>query len=367
MANQQQQQQQQWPLKDENNADIILSSDLYWNYVYPYTAVDNRIIINKQTKSTQYYAGRRVEIDAAYLLKYGCKSSVCFAAIGELSYVMDSMGYGLSHDEQMKFQISPDSNNFPEDSIVLGLLRCGRWCWDKHISMIESPSERLRECLKLFRCSDPDEEDQVPEGIPLLFPGGGRVEDVVQHHMLMDPDSINGLVKLDIAMLDSTFNRTFPQTPFGIWVERYMRTAHSEMRVGRYYTFMGDICLSKHILEALFEFGGEHINIDPFFEPLESCLPDAFGDKFYLFTYFEPGMSIVDCLKRYSEVMAEIPNEVELPRELATVKERLHELDWVTAKLDELNEAKKKSKQEIRFGWAGILGVVGQYLWGGRK
>ena len=272
---------------------------------------------------------------------------------------MDRMGYGLSRDEAMKLQISPNSDNFPDDNIVLGSLHCGRWCWDKHIAMIESPSERLQACLKLFRCNDPDKEDQVPEGIPLLFPGGaGRVEDVVQHHMLMDSDSINGHVKVGSTILDIVFNPTFPQTPFGIWVEKYLRTAHSEMRVGRHYTFMGDICLSKHIVEALFECGGDDINVDPFFKPLESCLPDAFGEDFYLFTYFEPGMSIVDCLRTYSEVMAEIPNEVELPSDLATVKERIHELDWVTAKLNELNEAKKKSRQGIRFGWAGIVAAL---------
>ena len=58
--------QQQWPLKDENNKEIILPSGLYWNYVYPYTAVDNRIIINK----SQLYSGHRAELDVAFLDKY---------------------------------------------------------------------------------------------------------------------------------------------------------------------------------------------------------------------------------------------------------------------------------------------------------
>ena len=222
--------------------------------------------------------------------------------------------------------------------------------------MIESPSERLLACLKLFYCT---EEQEEPEGIPLLFPEGGRVEDVVRHHVSMNPNAINGHVKVSNFAREKGFNphfnRTFPQTPFGIWLERYLRTAQREMSVGREYTYMGDIYLSKHIVEALFEVGGDYINVDPFFKSLDSCLPNGCGEDFYFSYYFKPGMSIVDCLRRYSEAMKEIPDDVQLPRDMATIKERIHELDWVSSKLEELNEAKKKSKQGIRFGWLGLL------------
>ena len=367
------QQEEQWPLKDDDNLELILPPELYWNYVFPYTAVDDRIIINKHTKSTKYNAGHRAEIDAAYLIKYGYGPSGLTRISGftELSFVMNHMGYGLTTNQKLKLKLSPDSDHFPDDDIVLGLLRCGRWCWDKHISMIEHPSERLLACLKLFYCT---EEQEEPEGIPLLFPEGGRVEDVVRHHVSMNPNAINGHVKVSNFAREKGFNphfnRTFPQTPFGIWLERYLRTAQREMSVGREYTFMGDIYLSKHIVEALFEVGGDYINVDPFFKPLDSCLPNECGEDFYFSYYFKPGMSIVDCLRRYSEAMKEIPDDVQLPRDMATIKERIHELDWVISKLEELNEAKKKSKQGIRFGWAGIASVLGamrQYLWGERS
>jgi len=186
-----QQCQQQWPLKDENNEELILPSDLYWNYVFPYTAVDNRIIINKHTKSTQFYAGHRAELDAAYLEKHRGEPHISMTFINHIIDIVNCYEDICMHTDLVE-----------EPS--LELLRDVRRNWDKHISRIclQSPSKRLCDCLALFLFQVNDYE--YAKEIPLLFCGAGTVQDVVKFYSLVDPNSINGHVTIDQLTSNST-------------------------------------------------------------------------------------------------------------------------------------------------------------------
>ena len=228
MVNQQHHQQQQWPLKDENNEELILPSDLYWNYVfYPYTAVDDRIIINKRTKSTQHYAGHRAEIndamlkagDSEYLAEYhrAIHTSVIIQQLKD--WVTNISSINIKDIDLLANTIIEWENVDGRQPLPLDLLRRTRWSWDKHISTIESSSERLNACLHFFHGSFAGSD------MPLLFCGQACLEDVVnvKFHTLIDPNSVNGPVK----KVDTEFNAIFPQTVFGVWLDRYLRHAHS--------------------------------------------------------------------------------------------------------------------------------------------
>ena len=167
-------QQEQWPLKDDKNKELILPSDLYWNYVYPYTAVDNRIIINK----SQLYSGHRAELDVAFLDKYAGDNNMSMRYIKWLiRCILDSKT--LSNEDH-ELLLKCTRKNW------LDTLLHVRRCWDISLSRVISPSIRFSKCLCSF-CG-PLFEDL--EDMPLLICGKGRVEDVIKFHTLMDKNSI---------------------------------------------------------------------------------------------------------------------------------------------------------------------------------
>jgi len=116
----------------------------------------------------------------------------------------------------------------------------------------------------------------------------------------------------------------------------------------------------ENIVRALLD--TDNINVDSFFEPMESCPED-----FYASDVFELGMSIVDCMKKYSkwwlnEYESLIPGshrfapccccpEVCPGEYLIQPGERIWELNWVVAKLVAIKENKKYL---LRFGWVGV-------------
>ena len=70
---------------------------------------------------------------------------------------------------------------------ALSLLRQVRSQFDEHLSTIACPISRLRMCLNLFV---DDGHPDLPVKIPLLFPGSGTVEEVVELHNSMNPKSV---------------------------------------------------------------------------------------------------------------------------------------------------------------------------------
>lgn len=165
-------QQQKWPLKDENNADIILSSDLYWNYVYPYTAVDNRIIINK----SQLYSGHRAQLDVAFLEKQAGANNMSIRYIKWLiRCILDSKTLS-NEDHELMLKCTKRKWNWDEHP-PLDLLLHSSSCQTLlgYIFITSYISMRFSKCLSLF-CGPLFEE---LEDMPLLFCGKGRVEDVI--------------------------------------------------------------------------------------------------------------------------------------------------------------------------------------------
>ena len=276
-------QQEQWPLKDDKNKELILPSDLYWNYVYPYTAVDDRIIINKHTKTTQFYADHRAKIDTAFLDKHKGANNISMCYMKWLiGCILESKTLSNKDHELL---LKCTRKNW------LDTLLHVRRCWDISLSRVISPSIRFSKCLSLF-CGPLFEE---LEDIPLLFCGKGRVEDVIKFHTLMDKNSING----PLVTVDGDFPSIFPKTIIGFWLDRYLKSAFNDMiEAGDPYSIgYGQPIYTaqlEHIVRALLEV--KNIDISPFFESLDSC-----SETFYAYDVFKPGMSIVDCMKRYSK------------------------------------------------------------------
>ena len=356
--------QQQWPLKDENNTELILPSDLYWNYVFPYTAVDDRIVINKHTKSTQHYAGRRAEINAAFLKKRGYAITnsrlihrvrnkvIHLASVIKDIEVLDSM---ISEWESQWPPSSPRAMVLAAQLLPLDLLRQARRCWDKHISTIESPSERLDACLRFihsdFATTSLECNNRFVEELPLLFCGQGRVDDVVKFHSLMDTTSINGPVE----NLDNSFITLFPRTLVGVWLDLYLRQAKSDM-VGVYRSrFSGTTLQLECIVKALLDV--QNIDVTPFFEPLDT---NNFDDdsvlSFYAFSVFRLGMSIVDCMRGYSSLFTE---DMIWPRGLDWVFEKLEAVYYKKKHLPRVELVKKSEESnEKNLVWVVVFAIL---------
>jgi len=323
---------QQWPLKDENNIELILPSELYWKYIYPYTAVDDRIIINKHTKSTQFYAGHRVEINHAFLDKHDKLAFVdSLSQHNPICYIIE-----LSDQEVSTLkQVTGTSSIILKDEAIVLLCRIRR-SWDMYLSSVSSPSHRLHACLQMFY------GDDCPDIWPLLFCGEGRVDDVVQLHAMMDSESINGQIDYREPLV---YTPIVPTT-LGIWLDEYLSSAFHDMQC----MIVSDTTYQlKCIARALL--GADNVHVKPFFEPLDHC-----PDTFYAHADFKHGMSMVGCMKRcaYKWFVEQYDSR--------GVGARIRELNWVIDRMVKLNTAKKK-KHPICFGRAILDSVAAMFGW----
>jgi len=315
--------------------DIILPTELYWKYIYPCTAVDDRIIINKHTKSTQIYAGHRVEINYAFLDKPD-KLAFVDSLRSQHNPICEFIELSDQEVSTLK-QVTGTSSIILKDEAIV-LLRRIRRSWDMYLSSVSSPSHRLHACLQMFY------GDDCPDIWPLLFCGEGRVDDVVQLHATMDSESINGHV--DYRELH--VYQPIVSTTLGVWLDQYLSSAFNDMQ----YMIVSDTtyqlqCIARALLHV------DNVNVKPFFEPLDNC-----PHTFYAYDDFKPGMSVIDCMKRcaYKWFVEQYDSR--------GVGARIRELNWVIDRMVKLKlNTSKKKKHSIYFGRAVLDAVAAMFGW----
>lgn len=186
---------------------------------------------------------------------------------------------------------------------------------------IDSPSERLHQCLQFSYIRDyPDSEVKIP----LLFCGDGTVEDIIKLHSLMDVNSINECVVTGSSPLFADLSPVFPKTSLGIWLDIYLKSSWRSRAADTTIQEMRGISDTtiqfERIVRALLDV--RNIDVAPFFEPLEMNKIDLLISSFYPYQTFQSGMSIVDCMRGYSNgYFAHYPRNV----------------DWVFEKLESVH------------------------------
>ena len=172
--------------------------------------------------------------------------------------------------------------------------------WDRHMSLIPSPSARLHACLDLFRENHSTLVGNYwdPNRCLLLFPGFGDVKDLIDFHISMNKMSIKG----------PPISRSLPNTQLGYWGGKYL-SVYMEKAVQN--TESNEPVLLRHIIQALTEVGA---NVEQFFESMEVYPEETVvRDDSVISTdiisvlsalkgcenHFESGLSIIECLKCY--------------------------------------------------------------------
>ena len=59
-----------WPPSGDDET-ITLPESMYWDFIRPFTPVEDRAVLNKRSGSTQFYAGDCANIDLSFLEKHG--------------------------------------------------------------------------------------------------------------------------------------------------------------------------------------------------------------------------------------------------------------------------------------------------------
>jgi len=281
-------QRKRWPPSSgvDEAETVTLPPDLYWDYVRPYTPIEDRAIINKRTGSTRFYAGKRVLIDLNFLnedrmmaLEQYPKSGTLREsgiphATGEPGTATFRMHLSLQDQWNEQGNAKYDETD-PNGTLVL--LRNARSAWDDHLSKILSPSARLHACLCMFQ-GDNDVE------LPLLFTGNGTLHEVVALHTSMNRMSLNQ-----------------PIGPFGYgnvlryWVDEYF---DCEMENTQLMVTFSKTYQYKQIVVALVNAGADTTQ---FTVPLDNSLSRC--------SYRQPenGKSIIErmliCCESYKEDM----------------------------------------------------------------
>ena len=63
---------------------MVLTTELYYDYVRPSTPYKDRAILNKCVESTQFYVRKRVEIDSVFLQNYYGLNILCLVDLPTL-------------------------------------------------------------------------------------------------------------------------------------------------------------------------------------------------------------------------------------------------------------------------------------------
>ena len=185
----------------------------------------------------------------------------------------------------------------PNEALVA--LKKVRDTWDRHMSLISSPSARLHACLALLH--DNSNATGYYLRCRLLFPGDGSIKDLVNFHASMNKMSIKGPPTAP----------SFPNTQLGYWAGNYLCAYMKDLR-NETYKYEPELLTA--IVQVLAEAGAD---VEEFYEPMDVYPEDAIirGDSVVsndmisvlsALRGFEHGfsrdMSIAECLKCYFDI-----------------------------------------------------------------
>lgn len=167
--------------RQDNGQFLTLPSELYWDYVKPFTPVDDRKVICKRD-TTRYNAGDRQMIDA-----------IAAKNPASLKHVKEAFNPTYSQTNRLaELVMGMGIQDFDHIDRAPNNLLLYRTVWDDLLKEIDRASLRLHLSLELLLVWDGvrDDEDS-PLALPLLFPGAGTVKDIIRFHLSLHPEAIS--------------------------------------------------------------------------------------------------------------------------------------------------------------------------------
>jgi hypothetical protein len=293
--------------KEENN--IILPESIYWEYVRPFTPIEDRAVISKRC-STRYYAGKRVDLNETYLKKLERRvkkmkdaDDSCWGEESD-TVVYSNIPIARGDPGTKHFRIDfcfsdimatwNSEHSVRDPYVALEMLRHARNAWDEHMSTLPSPSERLQACLEILHSDDVMNHPPFTNFTrPFLFVGKGEIGDVVRFHASLNPSALSGPVKVRGCGCGERLE-AFPNTQLGYWIAQYVNVVMMGLHDRACYNATEGLEL---IVWELLDAGA---NVSAFFEPL-----DEYPRKFSALSaldcqdFFEPEMSMYEVMRRF--------------------------------------------------------------------
>mmetsp|Transcript_1011 Transcript_1011/g.2115 ORF Transcript_1011/g.2115 Transcript_1011/m.2115 type:complete len:472 (-) Transcript_1011:68-1483(-) len=344
-----------WPPKTDtqvkqdgslNAREVVLQEGIYWDFVRPFTPVNDRVVVSKRC-STRFYAGNRVELNESYLKKFERRAKVMNAdgrwVDGDTVVYYNlpvARGGPGAHNFRLEFgeemEHVAEGNSVSDPNVALDMLRAARRAWDLHLSKLPTPATRLDVCLNILATTG------INGSCSFLFDGKGDVSDVVQFYA-----SMSGSCALNLSVFHPTYrspgaevysfscgwsNGVFPDTQLGYWITRYMSRVQQEKE---YPNLQNSSCRYESIVKELLDAGAD---VGPFFKPLEHS-----GDsvltvvseirRVFTPTLYRKRLSMCEMMRLYLRLFPRRDNDNDCTQELASL-------------LDILS---RKSKIELRF------------------
>lgn len=208
-----------------------------------------------------------------------------------------------SSDFRLSFENQACVDEITDPDEVLVMLQKVRDNWDKHMSLIPCPTQRLHACLDLFRWNHSTCSGNYwdKERCRLLFPGDGSIEDLATFHASMNKLSVKG----------PPISRALPNTQLGYWGGIYL-SIYSVAKVQK--KSLNESIVLGHIFRTLAETGAD---VEEFYEPMDIYPEDAIvrGDSIVSNDMisvlcalrgseenFGSGMAVMECMKCYFNV-----------------------------------------------------------------
>mmetsp|Transcript_1012 Transcript_1012/g.2118 ORF Transcript_1012/g.2118 Transcript_1012/m.2118 type:complete len:470 (-) Transcript_1012:589-1998(-) len=354
-----------WPPKTDtqvkqdgslNAREVVLQEGIYWDFVRPFTPVNDRVVVSKRC-STRFYAGNRVELNESYLKKFERRVKVKDAdgrwVDGEtvLCYTLPvARGEPGTNNFCLEFreEVQHVTNNVGllQTDVALEKVRAARKAWDEHLSRIPTPATRLDACLNILATSG------INGSCSFLFDGKGDVGDVIKFHASMDIMALNGsffhpAYRGDLFSFSlGRSNEVLPNTQLGGWVTRYMNRVQQELENPFLPSFTWRF---ESIVEELLDAGAD---VGPFFEPLEYPLakasiltPLSAISRGLIPTLYSKGMCLCEMMRHYLILSHRLDNDNDCTRELgnlldilsrkSAIELRFHVGDWVECNMEE--------------------------------
>ena len=165
--------------RQENWQFLTLPSELYWDYVKPFTPLEARKVICKRD-TTRFNAGDRQMIDAI------AKNPA------SLKHVKKALDVKHSQTSRLvESVIEKGIRGFGHIDRSPNNLLLYRTAWDDLLKGIDRASLRLHLCLELLLGDGIRDDKDESLALPLFFPGAGDVRDVIRFHLSLHPEAMS--------------------------------------------------------------------------------------------------------------------------------------------------------------------------------
>lgn len=297
---------------------LTLPAPLYWNHVRPFTPPEDRAVVTREC-CTRFAPGdkdrRAIDVKDYLRKKWNSDEEYYLVPVLKLSEYRAG-GLDASWTEQDADVTRPEK--------ALKLMQATRKQWDEHLAKFDSAADRLAVSLDIVW------DDTFGGCCPLLFPGDGGIDAILDYHLKADPRAI-GSTKLSIAM-DGEVTKTI----LGHFVLRFLSALRDDCNEE---TLSCQTDTVGKLLDKLFEHGA---NTEAFTKPVIELTHKINSFRHFYFTGFWD-KSLVENMTTYAKEAMLLPNEPDEELNYDEIERLAIGVRWVAR---EIGKVEKKAKGE---------------------